>query len=131
MKREIKTEQAPQAIGPYSQGIATKCLVFVSGQIPVDPVTGLVENDIYLATKLVLKNIEGVLSAEGLTMNDVAKTTVFMTNLGDFAKMNEAYESVFSAPYPARSTVGVCALPKGVFVEIECIAVKNQNKEDK
>lgn len=131
MKKQLITEHAPKAIGPYSQGIQTENLVFVSGQIPVDPQTGEVTNDIKEATLLVFKNMDAILKSSGLNLNNVVKTTVFMTNLDDFPKMNEIYESMFKAPYPARSTIGVSALPKGVPVEAECIAVKTNKTKSK
>lgn len=131
MKKSLITEDAPKAIGPYSQGIQTGNLVFVSGQIPVNPKTGEVVHDIKQATLLVFKNMEAILKSSGLCLDNVVKTTVFMTNLDDFPKMNEVYQSMFKAPFPARSTVGVGALPKGVVVEAECIAVKTNKAKSK
>ncbi len=122
--REIKTANAPAAIGPYSQATENACLVFVSGQLPVDPATGEIElHDVRRATALVFHNISAVLAAAGLTLADIVKTTVFMADLGQFAAMNEVYAAQFTAPYPARATIGVAALPKGAPVEIEAIAM--------
>ncbi len=119
----VSTKNAPEAIGPYSQGIILDKIVFFSGQIPIDPSTGnFVEGGIEEQTHQVFKNIKALLESQGLTLSNVVKTTVFMTNLGDFAKMNEIYASYFSGNYPARSTVQVTALPKGAQVEIEVIA---------
>lgn len=123
MKKVIATPEAPAAVGPYSQAIAVGDLLFCAGQIPLLPETGaLVEGDVAAQTEQVLKNIGAVLHANAMTYGNVVKTTVFMTDLGDFAKMNEVYAAYFTAPYPARSTVQVSALPKGANVEIEVIA---------
>lgn len=124
MKKQLITAEAPKAIGAYSQGIDAQGFVFVSGQIPIDPKTGEMKTDIAEATVLVLKNIEQILKSSGLTLNDVVKTTVFLTNIDDFPAMNKVYESVFNAPYPARTTVGVCALPRKALLEVECIAAR-------
>lgn len=123
MKKQLVSEKAPKAIGPYSQGIESKGFVFVSGQIPLDPKSGKIATDVANATLTVFRNMEAVLISNGLTLNDVVKTTVFMTNLDDFPKMNAVYETLFKPPYPARSTVGVSSLPKGAVVEAECIAI--------
>jgi len=98
-------------------------MMFVSGQIPVDPATGLMADDIKAQAAQSLTNLKNILSAEGLTMKNVIKTTVFLEDLADFAAVNEVYATFFEAPYPARSCVEVCAIPKGAKVEIECIAV--------
>ena len=122
-KRIILTDQAPAPIGPYSQAVSVGDLVFLSGQIPLDPSTGeLVGTDIEGATSRVLENIRAVLESEGLTFGHVVKTTVFMTNLAEFQGMNDVYAEYFPAPYPARSTVQVVALPRGSSVEIEVTA---------
>ncbi len=122
-KRIIATDQAPKAIGPYSQAVDLGDLVFCSGQIPLDPATGqAVEGGIEAQTERVLRNLEGVLKAAGLALADVVRTTVFMTDLGEFPKMNEVYARHFPAAPPARSTVQVVALPKGARVEIDAIA---------
>src|SRR5688572_13937179 len=120
----IATDAAPKAIGPYSQAIQWNGLLFLSGQIPLDPATGqLVTGDIRLETERVLANIEAVLTEAGATWEDVMKTTIFLTDLADFAVVNEIYGKRFEgfAP-PARSTVQVAALPRGARVEIETIA---------
>lgn len=121
----IHTDKAPAAVGPYSQAIGTGSLVITSGQIPLDPVTGtLVDGGIVEQTTQVLNNLKEVLAAAGLTFQNVVKTTVFLTDIGDFGAMNEVYAKYFTAPYPSRSAVQVAALPKGARVEIECICVR-------
>ncbi len=119
----VQSAAAPKAIGPYSQAIVANGLVFCSGQIPLDPATGnLVPGDIKAQTQRVLENIKAILDDQKLSFANVVKTTVFLTNLGDFAAMNEVYAKHFTSDYPARSTVQVAALPKGAQVEIEIIA---------
>jgi 2-iminobutanoate/2-iminopropanoate deaminase len=123
MKKEINTKMAPAAIGPYSQGVSAGHLVFTSGQIPIDPATGVfVEGDIKEQTRQSLKNVQAILKGAGLSMSDVVKTTVFMADMNDFAEMNSVYAEFFEAPYPARSAVAVKTLPKGALVEIEAVA---------
>jgi len=118
-------DRSTAAIGPYSQGIAAGSFVFCSGQIPLDPATGkLISDDISLQTERVLKNIVAVLGAQGIGLEDVVKTTVFMTDLAKFDEMNTVYGNYFPGDPPARSTIQVAALPKGANVEIEAIAVK-------
>jgi len=121
VKHVITTPRAPAAIGPYSQGN----LLFVSGQIPIDPATGaLIEaKDIPSQTRQVLQNIEQILSCGGATIDDVVRTTVFLKDMNDFAEMNRVYGEFFSEAAPARATVEVARLPKDVGVEIDCIAV--------
>jgi 2-iminobutanoate/2-iminopropanoate deaminase len=121
----ISTKTAPAAIGPYSQAVRVAGLVFLSGQIPLDPGTGqIVEGSITVQTERVLDNLAAVLKAAGLTFDHVAKTTIFLTDLGDFQAVNEVYGERFThTPQPARSTVQVSALPRGATVEIEAIAV--------
>lgn len=122
-KRIILTENAPAPIGPYSQAVALGDLLFLSGQIPLDPKTGaLVDGDIESATRQVFENIRAVLAAEGLDFKNVVKTTVFMQDLGLFPRMNAVYATYFPDNPPARSTVQAAALPKGVSVEVEVIA---------
>jgi 2-iminobutanoate/2-iminopropanoate deaminase len=124
MKEIISTPDAPQAIGPYSQAVAWNGLVFLSGQIPLDPSTGqLVDGDISVQTARVLDNIAAVLAASGSSLDRVLKTTVFVKNLADFPKMNEVYSRYFPANAPARSTVEAARLPRDVQVEIDCIAI--------
>ena len=120
---QIATELAPAAIGPYSQGIKAGGMVFVSGQIPVNPATGELVTDIAAATKQSLTNLAAVLQAAGCSMDQVVKTTVFLSDLKNFAAMIEVYAEFFKVNPPARSTVEVGALPKGAVVEIEAIAV--------
>ncbi len=120
----ISTQNAPAAIGPYSQGLNFGNLVFVSGQIPVDPKTGLMAETIEEQAAQSLTNLKNILAAEGLEMKNVIKTVVFLSDLADFPKVNAVYETFFTAPYPARSCVAVAGIPKGARLEIECIAVK-------
>lgn len=123
-KIEIKTNDAPAAIGPYSQGIQIGNLLFSSGQIPINPATNeIVTGGITEQTKQVFENIKAVLKAGNAKLSDVVKTTVFIKDLNDFAELNEVYASYFEAPYPARSCVEVARLPKDVLVEIEVLAV--------
>jgi 2-iminobutanoate/2-iminopropanoate deaminase len=125
MKRTpVITAKAPAAIGPYSQGISSGEMVFLSGQTPLLPDGKLLEGSVAEQTEQCLANIRAVLTGAGLTMHDVVKTTVFMTDLTKFAEMNEVYAKQFKIPYPARSTVQVSALPKGAGVEIEAVAVR-------
>jgi 2-iminobutanoate/2-iminopropanoate deaminase len=125
MKTVISTAEAPTAVGPYSQAIAAGPFVFCSGQIPLEPETGtLIEGDVSSQTGRVLQNLAAVLHAQGLGMEHVVKTTVFMTDLANFGEMNSAYAKYFPTDPPARSTIQVAALPKGANVEIEAIALK-------
>lgn len=125
VKRVVTTDGAPKAIGPYSQGIEAGHYVFLSGQIPLDPATGqFVPGGIAEQTERVLKNLEAVLQASDLTLNNVVRTTVFLIDLGDFAAMNEVYARHFPKDHPARSTVQVAALPKGARIEIDAIAFR-------
>ena len=123
MKKPIFTSEAPAAIGPYSQGMRSGRFLFCSGQIPLDPNSGeIVSGDIATQTRRVMDNIAALLRTEGLTFDHVVKTTIFLTNLGDFQTVNEIYGSYFKQDPPARSTVQVSALPRGANVEIEVIA---------
>jgi 2-iminobutanoate/2-iminopropanoate deaminase len=123
MKKSVFTSDAPAAIGPYSQGVRVGRLLFCSGQTPLDPKSGqLVSGDIASQTRRVMDNIGAVLRAEGITFDNIVKTTIFLTNLGDFQTVNETYGSYFKQDPPARSTVQVSALPRGANVEIEVIA---------
>ena len=125
MKSVIHTEQAPAAIGPYSQAIDLGGLVFTSGQIPLDPASGaIVEGGIEMQAEQVFRNIEAILAEAGLTTANVVKTLVFLADINDFAKVNEIYAKHFTAPYPARSAVQVAALPKGALLEIECVCAR-------
>lgn len=126
MKSLVATDKAPRAIGPYSQGVSIQCreLLFLSGQIPLDPSSGeVVQGGIELQTRQVLENLEEVLKAGGSSLESVLKTTVYLTNLDDFPKMNEVYQQFFQKAPPARSTVEVSRLPRQVKVEIDAIAV--------
>ena len=125
MKEQISSNSAPGAIGPYSQAVRSGDTVFLSGQIPLDPESGvLVGGDIDVQTARVMENLRAVLAASGCTFADVVKTTIYLIDLSHFAAVNAAYGRFFEAPYPARSTVQVSALPKGAQVEIDVIAVK-------
>lgn len=122
-KEIIASDKAPKAIGPYSQGVRANGFVFFSGQIALDPVTGnMVGNDVVVQAERVMENIEAVLAAAGLTFAEVVKTTIFLTNLADFAAVNDIYGRRFPVNPPARSTVEVKGLPKDALVEIEVIA---------
>lgn len=130
MKKIVSTTEAPAAVGPYSQAVRIGPMLFTAGQIPLDPQSGqIVSQNISEQTRRVLDNLTAVLKAEGMDFNHIVKTTVFMTNLGDFAAMNEVYASYFTDQPPARSTVQVSALPKAASVEIECIAVATKKGE--
>lgn len=119
----ISTKAAPAAIGPYSQGIKSQGLLFCSGQIAIDPATGaIVEGGIEAQTKRVCENVMALLKEAGVEPSSVVKTTVFITDMNDFPKVNEIYASCFAEPFPARSCVGVASLPKGALVEIEVVA---------
>lgn len=124
MKKVVKTNKAPGAIGPYSQGINIGNLFFFSGQIPLDPESGEMKEGIVDQTHQALKNVEGLLNSQGLEFKDVVKTTVFLDSMDDFATVNEIYASYFEEPYPARSAVEVAKLPKGALIEVEVIASK-------
>lgn len=125
MKKAISTQLAPAAIGPYSQAIEAGGMVFVSGQLPIDPATGnFAEGGMQELTRQSLTNISNILAEAGLTMENVVKTSVFLADMDDFAEMNAAYAAFFTGTAPARSAVAVKTLPKGARVEIECIAVK-------
>ena len=123
MRKIVATDKAPAEIGPYAQANIIGDLVITSGQIPIDPATGnLVEGDIEAQTKQVFENLKAVLEAAGSGLDKIVKTTCFMDNMNDFAKMNEVYASFFSGDYPSRSAVEVAKLPKGALIEIEAIA---------
>ena len=123
--KAISTSKAPAAIGPYSQAIDSGSgLVFLSGQLPIDPATGNLVEGIQEQTKQSILNAKAILEEAGLGLDRVVKTTVFLADMADFAAMNEVYASYFATPFPARSAVAVKTLPKGALVEIECIAAK-------
>ncbi len=129
MKKIVSTNEAPSAIGPYSQAVRVGSLLFCSGQIPLDPKSGqMASQDIGEQARRVLDNLQAVLKAEGLGFQHVVKTTVFLTDLADFQTVNEIYATYFREEPPARSTVQVAALPKGARVEIEAIAIASQGK---
>ena len=123
--KAISTEKAPAAIGPYSQAIEANGFVFASGQLPIDPATGnFPEGGIKKQTRQSRTNAKSILEAAGTDLAHVVKTTVFLSDMGNFAAMNEVYAEFFNAPYPGRSAVAVKDLPKGALVEVECIAAK-------
>jgi 2-iminobutanoate/2-iminopropanoate deaminase len=118
----VSSSEAPKAVGPYSQAVRAGGLLFVAGQIPLDPSGNLVEGDVVVQARRVLDNIGAVLKAAQLTYGDVVRTTVFLADLNDMAAMNQVYATYFSEPYPARATVQVARLPRDVRIEIEAIA---------
>jgi 2-iminobutanoate/2-iminopropanoate deaminase len=123
MTRAFSTDQAPKAIGPYSQAVRAGQLLFLSGQVALDPATGqMVEGDVAVQTRRVMDNLAAVLKSAGLSFANVARTTIFLADMSDFAKVNEVYGSYFSEPYPARATVQVARLPRDARVEIDVIA---------
>lgn len=126
MKAILSTENAPKAIGPYSQGVLAGDLLFLSGQLPIDPATGeIVATDIEGQTKQSLTNVKAILESAGCTMDHVVKTTVFLKDINEFGKMNEVYKEFFNeGNYPARSAIQVAAIPKDAKVEIEVVALK-------
>ena len=122
-KLAVASPKAPKAIGPYSAAVRAGQLLFVSGQVPIDPDTGaMVDGDIALQTRQVLRNISALLEAAGLSVAQVARTTVFLADMNDFAAMNEVYRGFFSEPYPARSTIQAARLPRDARIEIDVIA---------
>lgn len=121
--RIVNSDSAPAAIGPYSQGVIAGGFLYTAGQIPLDPVTKqVVEGDIVAQTRRVMDNLQAVLAAAGASWRDVVKTTVYLQDMGDFPRMNEVYSTVMGEARPARSTVQVAALPRGVLVEIDLVA---------
>lgn len=123
--KEINTDKAPKAIGPYSQAIEAGNMVFASGQLPIDPATGVfAEGGVKEQTRQSLTNAKSILEAAGTDLAHVVKTTVFLSDMDNFGAMNEVYAEFFTQPFPARSAVAVKTLPKGALVEVECIAVK-------
>jgi 2-iminobutanoate/2-iminopropanoate deaminase len=127
MKKIIRTTLGPSAIGPYSQAVVAGNMVFVSGQIALDPATGdlIPAKDIKAQTRQVLLNLQGILQAAGVPLRNVVRTTVFLKDMGNFAEFNGVYAEFFNVDPPARATVEVARLPKDVAVEIDCIAVKD------
>ena len=124
MRQAVSTEHAPKAIGPYSQAVRAGNMLFLSGQIPIDPATGnLIQGDIASQTRRVFENITAILKAAGASLDHVVRTTVFLADMGDFAAMNEVYAGYFSTPAPARSTVQAARLPKDARIEIDVIAI--------
>lgn len=123
MKKIVNTEKAPAAIGPYSQAIKANGFVFVSGQLPVNPADGSIPSDVEAQAKQSLENVVAILASEGLTADDVIKTTVFIKNMNDFAAINGVYAQYFTKDFPARACVEVARLPKDALVEVEAIAV--------
>ena len=124
MKNVISSNKAPAAVGPYSAGIATASTVYLSGQLPIDPETGVMPEGIEAQTEQSLKNVKALLEETGLSFDNVVTTTVLLSDITDFSAMNAVYEKTFKTPFPARSAFAVKALPKGALIEIECIAIK-------
>lgn len=124
MKEIVSTDKAPKAIGPYSQAVKSGNFIFVSGQLPIDPLTQQMPQTVSEQTEICIKNIKNILESAGFSIKDIVKTTVFMTDLSKFNEMNSKYSEFFDANPPSRATVEVKALPKGATVEIEAIAVK-------
>lgn len=123
-RRAVTTDKAPKAIGPYSQAVRAGNMLFVSGQIPIDPATGaLIQGDIASQTRRVLDNLAAILKAAGGSLDHVVRTTVFLADMGDFAAMNDVYAGYFSNPAPARATVQAARLPKDARIEIDVIAI--------
>jgi 2-iminobutanoate/2-iminopropanoate deaminase len=124
IRQAVATDRAPKAIGPYSQGIRAGNLLFVSGQVPIDPATGnIIEGDIKTQTDRVMRNLTAILEAGGASMDHVVRCTVYLADMNDFAAMNEVYGSYFSQPAPARATIQAVRLPKDARVEIDVVAV--------
>ncbi|MEN6357232.1 MAG: RidA family protein [Armatimonadota bacterium] len=124
MRVKVETTNAPAAIGPYSQAIKANGFLFISGQIPINPATGQMDAvDAVTQTKQVMENLKGILASQGMTFEDVVKTTIFLMDISDFSRVNDVYASYMQSDAPARSTVQVAALPRGAKVEIEAIAV--------
>lgn len=127
LNKAIHTSAAPAAIGPYSQGVAAGNTAYISGQLPIDPATGeFAGPDIVSQTRQSLLNMKAILEADGMTMGDVVKTTVLLSDIGEFGQMNRVYAEFFAEPYPARAAFQVAALPKGAKVEIEAVAVRRR-----
>lgn len=125
MNKQISTDKAPAAIGPYSQAIEAGGMVFASGQLPINPATGaFVEGGVKEQTRQSLTNVQNILREAGVDLSHVVKTTVFLSDMANFGAMNEVYAEFFTQPFPARSAVAVKTLPKDALVEVECIAVK-------
>lgn len=124
LKKVIATSKAPGAIGPYSQAIIAGTMIYTSGQLPIDPETGeMVANEIALQTRMCLKNVKAILEEAGSNMDKIVKTTVFLSDMANFVKMNEVYKEFFSGDFPARSAFQVARLPKDALVEIEVVAI--------
>lgn len=123
-KKIISTDKAPAAIGPYSQAVEAGGFIYASGQIPIDPATGNIPEGIEAQAKQALTNVKNLIEAAGLTLDDVVKTSVFIKDMGDFAKINEIYATFFTKDYPARSCVEVARLPKDVLIEVEVVAAR-------
>ncbi len=127
MKESVETKKAPEAIGPYSQGVIVGALLFISGQIPLDPETGAVVGvTVEEQTRRVMESLKAILDASGMSMEHIVKTTIYLTDLNDFTKVNSVYSEFLHPPYPARATIGVKSLPRGVMVEIDAIAGLNR-----
>lgn len=128
-RETIHSDEAPTAVGPYSQAVRAGDQVFTAGQVGVDPATGARAEGAAAQAERALQNLAAILKAAGTRLDRVVKATIFLADMGDFAAVNEAYTAVFSAPYPARSTIAVRGLPLGALVEIECIALAGNDKQ--
>lgn len=129
--KQISTQNAPAAIGPYSQAIEVNGFVYASGQLPIDPATGAFpEGGVKEQTRQSILNVKSILEEAGLALSNVVKTTVYLADMGDFAAMNEVYSQFFAQPFPARSAIAVKALPKGALVEVEVVAARGRHSDD-
>ena len=126
----VKTDNAPMAVGPYSQGVVAGNLVFTAGEIPVDPRDGTVPEDIEGQTMQALRNVRAVLDEAGVPVKNIASVTVYLTDIDDFSRMNKVYAEFFEEPYPARSCIAAAALPKGVKIMVSAIGVRDISRED-
>ncbi len=126
--KALSTAQAPAAIGPYSQAIVANGLIFVSGQLPADPVTGVLETMPAAAASQALRNLSAILAEGGASLQDCVKVTIYLTDMAFFAEVNTVYATFFKEPYPARVTVAVAALPKGAVLEIDCVACLKERR---
>ncbi|MDE8082190.1 Rid family detoxifying hydrolase [Erysipelothrix rhusiopathiae] len=129
VRKQIRPETGPKSVGPYSMGLLIDNTVYVSGQLPIDATSNLVAEDIVKQTIQTIENMEHILEASGLSLSDVVKTTVYLTDFEDFDKMNQMYAIYFSYPYPARSCIEVSRLPKNAKISIECVAIAREDME--
>lgn len=128
--QNIATKEAPEALGPYSQAVVSGDMIFVSGQLPLDPESGIIPDGIEAQTARALENVRAILCAAGSDLNEVVKVTVYMQDLTEFSAMNACYATYFTAPYPARAALQAAALPKGAKLEIDVIAMKGRSESE-